>query len=223
MIDSRMGAYPVGRVAAARLLACLCAAAILFTAALALAQQQPNPPPPAGTAARHPRAWRRQPRAGLLGQHQPVVEQQAANLKSSFSGAASGGKIWQKARQDADDAAKSTVSTVKDAAGAVIRIPNTRLVNGNEPCALLPTARRIAWPPLRPCAGQKALPPATARPPPLRMSASPRSIWPAATGDPAVTPKLSSPARSASKPMTRGDRRRALVSASRLCFRRALL
>ena len=136
MIDSRMGAYPLGRVAATRLLAFLCAAAMLFTATLALAQQAPNPPPPAGTATPPPQSLAPPAESsGFFASISQWFEQQAANLRSNFSGAATG---VEKVRQEADDAAKSTVSTVKDAAGAVMRIPNTRLVNGNEPCALAP-------------------------------------------------------------------------------------
>ena len=129
-----------GGVAAAPVFACLCAGAILFTAALAAAQQQPNPPPPAVTAAPPPPPQNLAPPAEKPGFFASISQwwnEQTANLKSNFSGAVSGVENFgQKARQDADDAAKSTVTTVKEAAGAVIRIPNTRLVSGNEPCAL---------------------------------------------------------------------------------------
>ena len=138
MIDSRKWAYPVGRVAISQLLPCLCAGAILFTAALALAQQQPNPPPPAGATAPPPQSL--SPPAETPGFFAGIGQwfnEQAANLKSSLSGAVSGVEdLGQKARQGADDAAKSTVSTVKDTADAVVKIPATRLVSGNEPCAL---------------------------------------------------------------------------------------
>jgi hypothetical protein len=138
MIDSRIAACLAGSLAAARLFACLCAGAILFTAALALAQQQPNPPPPAGTAAPPPQSLAPTvEKPGFLAGVSQWFSEQAANLKSNLSGAVSGVENFgQKARQGADDAAKSTVSTVKDTADAVIKIPATRLVSGNEPCAL---------------------------------------------------------------------------------------
>ena len=66
-----------------------------------------------------------------------MVQQRAADLKSNFSGAAA--KIegfGRDARRDAGSAAESTAATVKDAAGAVMRLPATRLVNGQERCAL---------------------------------------------------------------------------------------
>jgi hypothetical protein len=143
MIDSRIASCLAGRLAAARFTACLCAGAIVFTAAFAAAQQQPNPPPPpppppAEAAAPPPQSLAPPPeKPGFLASISQWWNEQAANLKSSVGGAASGVENFgQKARQDADDATKSTVTTVKDAAGAMIRIPATRLVSGNEQCAL---------------------------------------------------------------------------------------
>jgi hypothetical protein len=102
--------------------ACLCAGAILITAAMAIAQEGVNPPPSAESP-------------GFFASIGRWFEQQAANFKSNIKDAAS--KV-ENFGQDAGSVAKTTVDTAKDAAGAVIRIPATRVVSGHEPCALAP-------------------------------------------------------------------------------------
>jgi hypothetical protein len=133
MIDSRRVACFAGSVAAPRLFACLCAGAILFTAALALAQQQPKPPPAATAAPQSLAPPAETP--GFFASFSQWWNDQTANFKSALQD--TGSKV-QNLGQDAGNAAKTSVEAAKDAAGAVVRIPSTRLVSGNEKCAVAP-------------------------------------------------------------------------------------
>jgi len=62
-------------------------------------------------------------------------EEQTANMSSSFRDARKKVEDFSSA---ASDAAKSTVESAKDAAGAVARIPTARAVSGHEKCQLAP-------------------------------------------------------------------------------------
>jgi hypothetical protein len=61
--------------------------------------------------------------------------QQSANVNSTFRDARQ--KV-EGLGQEAGAAAKSTVEGAKDAAGAVVRIPNARAVSGHKKCELAP-------------------------------------------------------------------------------------
>jgi hypothetical protein len=106
------------RTAASSLLACLGAGAILFTATLALAQDD-------GPAQER----------GVFGNITRWVDEQASKFGSHFRGARSG---VENLSHEAGVAAKSTVEGAKDAAGAVTRIPSTRVVTGHEKCTIAP-------------------------------------------------------------------------------------
>ncbi len=104
------------------LLACVGAGAILFAASLALAQDRADP-----RAAPEGR--------GLFGNITHWFDEQASWVGSGFKGARSG---VENIGREAGVAAKSTVDTAKDAAGAVGRLPGTRVVTGHEKCAIAP-------------------------------------------------------------------------------------
>ena len=108
------------RTPASSLLACLGAGAILFTATLALAQDD-------GPAQER----------GVFGNITHWVDEQASKLGSHFRGARSG---VENLSHEAGIAAKSTVEGAKDAAGAVTRIPSTRVVTGHEKCVVAANA-----------------------------------------------------------------------------------
>ncbi len=118
-----------------RLFAALCAGAILFTAALAVAQQQPNPPPQAATAAPPPPQNLAPPpeKPGFFAGISQWWNEQTINLKSTLQD--TGSKV-QDLGKGAGEVAKTSAQTAKDAADAVVRIPSTRLVSGNEQCAV---------------------------------------------------------------------------------------
>jgi hypothetical protein len=131
MIDSGLGAYPVRRAAISHLLACLCAGTILFGAP-AFAQQ--SGPPPAENAA--PASQNPAPPAGSPSFFAGIsqwFEQQVANLRSALQD--TGSKV-ETISNHVGSAAKSSADVAKDAADAVVRIPATRLVSGNEQCML---------------------------------------------------------------------------------------
>jgi hypothetical protein len=113
-----------GRTAASLLLACVAAGAILLTVALALAQDG------ADSSARGAAKER-----GLFGNITGWFDEQASKLDSYFRGARSGVENFG---HEAGIAAKTTVEGAKDAAGAVTRLPATRVVTGHEKCATAP-------------------------------------------------------------------------------------
>jgi hypothetical protein len=122
MSTHHVSEYFAGRPAASLLLACIGAAAILMAASLALAQDRANPPPaPEGR--------------GLFGDISHWFDEQTSWIGSGFKGARSG---VENIGHEAGVAAKSTVDTAKDAAGAVTRIPGARVVTGHEKCAIAP-------------------------------------------------------------------------------------
>lgn len=107
---------------ASLLLVCVGAGAILLAASLALAQDRADPrPAPEGR--------------GLFGNITHWFDEQVSWVGSGFKGARSG---VENIGREAGVAAKSTVDTAKDAAGAVGRLPGTRVVTGHEKCAIAP-------------------------------------------------------------------------------------
>jgi hypothetical protein len=122
MSTHRVSEYFAGRPVASLLLACVGAGAILFVASLALAEDRADPrPAPEGR--------------GLFGNITHWFDEQASWVGSGFKGARSG---VENIGHEAGVAAKSTVDTAKDAAGAVGRLPGTRVVTGHEKCAIAP-------------------------------------------------------------------------------------
>ncbi len=119
MGTNRFSKYFARRMAACSLLAC--AGVILFTA-LAFAQDRSDT-----RAAPEGR--------GLFGNITHWFDEQVSRVGSGFKGARSG---VENISRDAGVAAKSTVDTAKDAAGAVTRIPGARVVTGHEKCAIAP-------------------------------------------------------------------------------------
>jgi hypothetical protein len=115
----------------ATLRAALCTAVLIFGSALAAAQQ----PPPVS----HPAPQPMQPAPPAVEDHGFFAtvgrwfDEQAANLKSGLNVAGSKVKDFG---HDAGVAAKSTVDTAKDAAGAVARIPGARMATGHAVCAV---------------------------------------------------------------------------------------
>jgi hypothetical protein len=83
------------------------------------------------------------PRAGAKADEQPGFfgsigrwfDEQADNIAATFKDAR---KKVEKFGHEAGVAAKSTADTAKDAADAVARIPNARVVTGHEKCAIAP-------------------------------------------------------------------------------------
>src|ERR1700690_1303007 len=124
MGTNRISKCFTGRTVASSLLACVGAGAILLTAALALAQEGANSDPGASTEKR-----------GLFGDITHWFDEQTSNLGSHFRGARSG---VENLGHEAGIAAKTTVEGAKDAAGAVTRIPSTRVVTGHEKCTIAP-------------------------------------------------------------------------------------
>jgi hypothetical protein len=106
------------RKAASLLLACLCVTGILLTAALAEDVAPATPQPSVN-------------RPGFLAAAGEWLKEQAARF--SFKGVQS--KIDDIGR-GAGDVAKTTAEGAKDAAGAVTRFPNTRVITGHEECAV---------------------------------------------------------------------------------------
>jgi len=62
-------------------------------------------------------------------------DQQAASINSYFSNTR---EHVEKFGEEAGVAARRTVDTAKDAAGAIARVPNTRIVIGHEKCVIAP-------------------------------------------------------------------------------------
>lgn len=102
--------------------ACLFAGVLVLISALAAAQE-------AKQGAKPPEE------PGFFGSIGQWFERQADNIGSTFKGAR--GTVENFGRE-AGVAAKSTVSGAKDAADAVVRIPNARMVSGHETCKVAP-------------------------------------------------------------------------------------
>ncbi len=117
-ISNRLAA----RKAAASLLTCVCAGAILLSAALA--QER------AGSTMR---ASAEQP--GFFGGIARWFDRQAAKIGSGFKDA---GSQVENFGHQAGIAAKTTAETAKNAADAVVRIPAARMVTGHEKCKVAP-------------------------------------------------------------------------------------
>jgi hypothetical protein len=111
-----------GRTVASLLLAW--AGAISLTVALALAQDG------ADNGARAPAEGR-----GLFGNITHWFDEQTSKLGSHFRGARSDVENFGR---EAGVVAKTTVEGAKDAAGAVARLPATRLATGHEKCNTAP-------------------------------------------------------------------------------------
>ena len=109
---------------AALLLACLCAGMIALAAAEAPAQETAAPNPPQQTEP-----------LDFFGRIFHWFGQQADNFNSNLKDA---GSQVNNFGREAGIAARTTVDAAKDAAGAVVRIPNTRVVSGHEKCAAAP-------------------------------------------------------------------------------------
>jgi len=112
------------RGAACSLLACMCAAAILFTAALALAQER------GGENGRNAAAG-----PDLFGGIARWFDRQAAKIGSGFKDA---GSQVENFGREAGVAAKTTVEGAKGAADSVARIPSARVVKGHAKCKVAP-------------------------------------------------------------------------------------
>jgi hypothetical protein len=124
MGTNRILNFHTARTAASSLLACVCAGAIVLTAALALAQER------AGSNAR---ASAEQP--GFFGGIVRWFDRQASKIGSGFKDA---GSQVENFGHEASIAARTTVKGAKDAAGAVARIPATRVLTGHEKCQAAP-------------------------------------------------------------------------------------
>jgi hypothetical protein len=114
--------------AAASLLACLCAGALLLTAAVTMAQERGSDGPKPS-----PQAQGSEP--GFLDSIVRWFDQQTKNFTSNIKDARSGVENFS---HEAGVAAKTTVEGAKDAADAVARIPTARVVTGHEKCTLAP-------------------------------------------------------------------------------------
>ena len=115
---------PSRNAAAPSALACLLAGALVLTAALAAAQE----------AGQRPGAKVQEER-GFFGSIVRWFDEQAASINSTFKDART---RFEKFGHEATVAAKTTANTAKDAADAVARIPNARVVTGHEKCAMAP-------------------------------------------------------------------------------------
>jgi hypothetical protein len=102
---------------------CLLACAIAFSAPLAFAQEAPK------------KNAQETESPGFFGSIVRWFDEQASNIGSNFKGARSGVENFG---HEAGVAAKSTVDTAKDAAGAVARIPSARVIRGHEKCQVAP-------------------------------------------------------------------------------------
>jgi hypothetical protein len=109
--------------AARGLLASIGAGAILLAATLAFAQDGGNSAP---AAAEKP---------GFFGAIGRWLDDQTSTLGSHLKGARTG---VENLGNEAGVAAKTTVEGAKDAAGAVTRIPTSRVFTGHEQCASAP-------------------------------------------------------------------------------------
>jgi hypothetical protein len=122
-----MGTIPVSKsfsgTAACGLLAGIGAGAVLLAATLAFAQNGGDSAP---AAAEKP---------GFFGAIGRWFDDQASTLGSHLRGARTG---VENLGTEAGTAAKTTVEGAKDAAGAVTRIPTSRVFTGHEKCASAP-------------------------------------------------------------------------------------
>jgi hypothetical protein len=125
MGTNRISKHFTERTAACSLLACIGAGAILLTAAMALAQEGANSD--TRTSAEKP---------GFFGAIGRWFDDQTSKFGPHLKGARSGVENFG---HEAGVAAKTTVETAKDAAGAVTRIPTARVVTGHEKCTIAPT------------------------------------------------------------------------------------
>lgn len=103
--------------------ACLLAGAIMMASALAIAQERPAAAPKPNDE------------PGFFDGIGRWFDEQAAKFKSTFSDA---GRGVENFGHEAGVAAKTTVNTAKDAAGAVAKIPSARVVFGHEKCKNAP-------------------------------------------------------------------------------------
>jgi hypothetical protein len=124
MGTNRISKHFTERTAACSLLACIGAGAILLTAAMALAQEGANSD--TRTSAEKP---------GFFGAIGRWFDDQTSKFGPHLKGARSGVENFG---HEAGVAAKTTVETAKDAAGAVTRIPTARVVTGHEKCTIAP-------------------------------------------------------------------------------------
>lgn len=112
------------KAAAQSAVTCLCVGAIMLMSSLAAAQdgaQSPGPKPNANP--------------GFFGSIGHWFDQQAENFKSTFKDA---GKNVESFGHEAGVAAKTTADGAKDAADAVARISNARVITGHEKCKNAP-------------------------------------------------------------------------------------
>ena len=124
MGTNRTSKHFTERTAVCSLLACIGAGAILLTAAMALAQEGANSD--TRTSAEKP---------GFFGAIGRWFDDQTSKFGPHLKGARSGVENFG---HEAGLAAKTTVETAKDAAGAVTRIPTARVVTGHEKCTIAP-------------------------------------------------------------------------------------
>lgn len=101
----------------------LLAGAIMMASALAAAQERPAGGPQPNDE------------PGFFDGIGRWFDEQAAKFKSTFSDAGEGVENFGR---EAGAAAKKTVNTAKDAAGAVAKIPAARVVSGHEKCKTAP-------------------------------------------------------------------------------------
>jgi hypothetical protein len=101
--------------------ACLLAGVIMMASALAVAQERSAPKP--------------NDEPGFFGGIGRWFDEQAAAFKSTFGDA---GRGVENLGHEAGVAAKSTVRRAKDAADAVARIPQARVISGHEKCRIAP-------------------------------------------------------------------------------------
>ena len=104
----------------------LCAGTLVLFSLAATAQDAPRPNPPAASPA--DQAF------DLFGTIGRWLDESIASINSNFKGTRE--KI-DSFNREAGIAVKSTADAAKDAAGAVVRLPNTRVISGHQNC---PTA-----------------------------------------------------------------------------------
>jgi hypothetical protein len=124
MGTNRNSICPGVSAVASPLLACICAGALLFAAAAAMAQDAAKTNPPAPAEGR-----------GFFGSIVHWFDEQASNFNSNIKDA---GSKFANFGREAGIAAKTTVDSAKDAAGAMVRLPNARVITGHEKCMVAP-------------------------------------------------------------------------------------
>jgi hypothetical protein len=109
---------------AGRLLLCavVCALAVLSAAAAGAQQSQNSEPPPAAGESKF----------DPLGSLARWIGESLTKIGSGFNNAKSNVENFNR---EAGIAAKSTADAAKDAADAVVRLPNARVINGHQTCA----------------------------------------------------------------------------------------